>query len=251
MSVLQAAKKVRKILADPTVVRFVGVRLSDEALLAFRDELSRHFPEAPPERLLSSVAYLAYEELGLEALRCAVWRLAVNRATLRHGPIPPWRGQVSQEKVDGIVEDVTMEKADSRTILGLGVRVLTGTAVGIVARKRLSHTALYPISLRLGFAKRGPSRIAHRLELLGLWCRIDLMPSEGNGHALRFSAISASSTQRAKNSKLIRARLRELARPKPIWRCPKGYPAEDVPCWRCRWGRDVCPVAVRETSVNL
>ena len=223
----------------------------------FRTMLQTHLGAVPDETTLSnwagqlcrntkirrsvvaeSLRTLAGKPLQARDVEEAAWRLAGNLPQLEAGnPVYAWTGQSASEWVPGQVKSMVFTRVHGRPCYDVSIQILAGSPCGHSFQKLWSSRFTYVLAKMAGFGRRyTPLAIQHATELVGMRFAFLLSPSPGRDRGPQFDKVDCTSSLKADNKLLIKAR-RRIG-----YGCQYGF---THPCFRCNVGTDLCPVAIR------
>ena len=244
-----------RIVRDPVMRAKIGSLLSGGVYDDFLRRFCELLPGPPPMSAIElSLRHLASQPLTEDLLKAEAWRLSAAYRSLRGGDVAlPWRRQVEETPAICQVLSVTRSRRFGRHYATLAFRVLTGRAAGMLSESTWSFRALGAFSRSVGFAgRRGELQYEEPEQYVGLRLSVVFDPdaSTAAGSPAFRQLLTDEATSKLKpasvvkyNKRLLRTRLRK----ENEFRCPQGQPAT-VPCHRCQYGVDRCPVAVHPVT---
>jgi hypothetical protein len=204
-----------------------------------------HVPRVTFEAIDASCEPLLGEVLTEDGLYELAWRLAgnVRRLRARH-PVLPWAGIPKAEWMPVQILEVEYEVTHyGKSAALLHFQVLAGQACPLQFKKLWTLRYCHFAAPRLGFSRwatdRYPFQDSQELTGFRLYAEIESGEPE-----LQFTKIEIPPSCREWNQKLIRLRARDL----PGFKCPRKF-HESKPCFKCSFGQDKCPAAVRPRTL--
>lgn len=202
----------------------------------------------PRDALRDSCEYLRGRELSAEAMHTLAWRLAGNARLLRKShPVLPWAGIPEPAWMPVQIIDVDFDVSRKGKPGGrFRFKFLAGEACPEETEKFWSKSYCHVLAPRLGFPRRVRDGFPFRdvSELFNLRLLVQVTPGVAE---LDFEQVTVTSSLKNWNRNYLRMRERRLKG----FRCPRGF-ASDVskPCYRCPFGQDRCPAAVRPYTLT-
>ena len=199
----------------------------------------------PGDTLVESCEFLMGEVITEGAADDLAWRLAGNVRRLSHGhPVLPWSGIANPEwmPVQVLRVDVAFTKY-GKPGGEFTMQFLGGQACPESVVKFWPLSYCHMLAPRIGFTKYARSKYPFTdvSELTNL--RMMVLVEAGEPE-ITFKDVAATSGTVTWNKRYIRMRARTL----PGFKCPRKWP-EEKPCYRCFWGEDACPAAVRPDTL--
>lgn len=184
-------------------------------------------------------------------IKLFAWRIAANSEQLSNNvPVIPWIMQKHPEWMGmQIVDYKVMRNARGLTVGEYTFRVLTGSAAGLLVKKRLTRKACRALAKQIGFPRRKKKQTRKSLprykefgDLIG--CRmLGLFDAEHSVNGPGFWHMSCTGGMKTYNRNLLKDRSRKFD-----FKCPMDY---THPCNKCPIGYDECPVATHPRTYEL
>jgi hypothetical protein len=215
---------------------YVNAKIVGDTVYDLYKDLLAELPEnVSQSAVFDSIRIYAGTDLLPVAAKALAWRLAGNIDKLILGaPVIPWAGQIADERVPVIIEDVKPFTKKNVTGVFLYCRAVAGSPCPMLFSQFFSSSSCSAVARTLGFsAPWGPYPYAtptHLSQLL-FFAHVE---AEKSRTTPVFTTVSASSSMVKANREKIEIRCR--AKP-----CPSGY---EHPCTSCWVGHDKCPAAV-------
>lgn len=237
-------RRFRRLRDDLDVIAFVGQTLTGDVFSEFVETVHRRLPRSIAlGAVRDSALTLSGETLSSEALSRWLLLLSANIFRLRRGAVYPWSVQPSDQWAAAVVVEVqpTPPSGGDRNYVHIVYRILSGTAVGEILRKRASLAFVRMLARRLGFTSlRGGFPLQRPVELTGMQLMLHIVSGKHGG--LDFDHVEVRPSQLSRNRRLVKTRRRMG------FSCPLHLPV-DFPCYRCPVGRDTCRAAVRPVTL--
>jgi hypothetical protein len=202
-------------------------------------------PRITYETVEASCEPLLGEVLTEDGLYEFAWRLAGNLPRLRaRHPVLPWSGIPKAEWMPMQVLEVEYEVTHfGKTAAKLHLQVLAGMACPMQVEKLWTTRYCHFVAPRLGFSRWATDRYPFQdtQELTGFRFCAEVVAGE---HEVQFERVEIPSSCRVWNQRLVRLRARDLQG----FKCPRKF-HESKPCFKCSFGQDRCPAAVRPRTL--
>lgn len=230
----------RDRLFSRAIKTYVDTKIVGDTVYDLYKDLLAALPEKVSQSaVFDSIRIYAGTDLSLPEAKALAWRLAGNIDRLVAGePVVPWSGQIGDERVPVIIEDVRpFTKKDAPGVL-LQCRAVAGSPCPMSFKQFMSSASCSAIARTLGFsASWGPYPYSTPLHLSRLLFFAHVEAEKSRTTPV-FTTVSASSSMVKLNREKIEIRCR--ARP-----CPFGY---EHPCASCWIGQDRCPASVHSRT---
>lgn len=235
-----------KIADDLELLGFIDEMMSPDDIEDFVRRVNDLVPTAKPEAVLASSTYLATAPLTAASLKQYAWRLAANVSLLEEGKaVTPWVTQAAPEWMAMQFVDCLIKRNRRQELVAdYTLRVLSGTAAGMLIHATLNRKICGGLAKELGFGnkyKQRPNSVKHFKEFsefVGLRI-VGLFEPELCLTTPKFWHMACPSGCKNYNRKLLKKRAR-LG-----FKCPKGY---THPCSLCHIGYDQCSAATHPRS---
>lgn len=227
--------------------QYVDQSLTGDAFMLFTHAVHAKLPGTSLSAVTSSLNHLAGIVINRHTMTRTMRLLAGNTRRLEKGVAiadTTWRN--SHNWAAGEIHNVVEApfKPEYGTRWDLMIDILSGPSVGLRAAKTVQDNVAKFLGPRLGFSKPYKDRpIVHATELSGLRVAVYLSPGRNEATAPNVVAVQVTNAMLTYNRKLVSKRNRV------DYKCPKGYPIETVPCYRCPMGRDRCPVSLHPITL--
>lgn len=226
----------RDRLLSKAIRPYIDAKISGDTVYDLYKDLLAALPEKVSQSaVFDSIRIYAGTELSVSDAAALAWRLAGNIDRLVAGePVIPWSGQIGDERVPVVIENVRpFNKKDSPGVL-LQCRAVAGSPCPMAFTQFMSSGSCSAIARTLGFsASWGPYPYSTPLHLSQLLFFAHVEAEKSRTTPV-FTTVSASSSMVKINREKIEVRCR--ARP-----CPSGY---EHPCASCWVGYDKCSAAI-------
>lgn len=231
----------RDRLFSTAIKTYVDAKIVGDTVYDLYKDLLAALPEKVSQSaVFDSIRIYAGTELSNSAAKALAWRLAGNIDRLIAGePVVPWSGQIGDERVPVVIEDVRHFNKKNISGVLLQCRAVAGSPCPMSFTQFLSSGSCSAVARTLGFsASWGPYPYSNPLHLSRLLFFAHVEAEKSRTTPV-FSTVSASSSMVKLNREKIEIRCR--ARP-----CPSGYEHSCASCWI---GQDRCPAAVRPRTL--
>ena len=234
--------------------KFVDRQLGPEDLLEMSRYVRSCLRDATldiPTLVASATSLGTLSVVTKDDIKLFAWRMAANVETLScKTPVIPWVLQKYPEWMAlQVVDYKLVRNAKGLTVSEYTFRVLSGTAAGMLVKKRLTRKACRMLARQIGFPSRRKQRSKKSVprykefgDLVG--CRLlGLFDAEHSVNTPGFWHMSCTGGMKTYNRKLLKDRTRKFA-----FKCPMDY---THPCNKCPIGYDQCPVATHPRTYEL